>query len=541
MRTIRVFVLATMAGAMAVPERVASQSKVAVAGSGLVLTPRDSAFHVLNRLAYGPRPGDVDRIAKTGVQDWIKGQLASERPDDRALARVEPRYEILKMEPRELAARYAEDRRDRQREKSAKGTKEMEEQPPMASPPSEARRLAGELQQLALIRATAADFQLREVMVDFWTNHFNVNLQKGLDRALVPAYIEHTIRPNSLGRFEDLLIATAKSPAMLFFLDNAESVAPGAEPPSRRRWGRFPQAQSEKNQPKGINENYARELLELHTLGVDGGYTQQDVINVARILTGWGIGRAHQTGGFEFHDWAHDEGEKAVLAIRFPAGHGMDEGVRLLKMLANHPATMHHVSRKLCVRFVSDEPPDGCVDDAVAAWERSRGDIRQVLLAIFQSPEFWAPAAMRSKIKTPLEFMVSAMRTIGAEPDTTPRVAQAIARLGQPLYLQASPAGYPESQEEWVNSGALLQRMNLAVRLAGGTLPGATVDLDRLTPVTADYARLLDAIDQALFEGTMSIHTREAIANELRDVGDPARGRALAIGLALGSPEFQRQ
>jgi uncharacterized protein (DUF1800 family) len=513
----------------------------AVTGSSSVLTPRDSAFHVLNRLAYGPRPGEVDRIAKTGVQDWIKGQLASDRPNDRALTRVEPRYAILQMEPRELAARYAEERRERQREKSGKNGREMEEQPPMASPPSEGRRLAGELQQLALIRATAADFQLREVMVDFWTNHFNVNLRKGLDRALVPAYIEGTIRPNSLGRFEDLLIATAKSPAMLFYLDNALSVAPGAEPPARRRFGRFPAPQGGRAQPKGINENYARELLELHTLGVDGGYTQQDVINVARILTGWGIGRASQAGGFEFHDWAHDEGEKVVLDVRFPAGHGMDEGVRLLKMLANHPATMHHVSRKLCARFVSDEPPDGCVDDAVAAWERSRGDIRQVLLAIFQSPEFWAPAAMRSKIKTPLEFMVSAMRAIGAEPDTTPRVAQAIARLGQPLYLQASPAGYPESQEEWVNSGALLQRMNLAVGLAGGTMPGATVDLDRLTPVTVEYDRLLDAIDRTLFEGTMSAHTREAIANELRDEGDPERGRALAIGLALGSPEFQRQ
>jgi uncharacterized protein (DUF1800 family) len=303
---------------------------------------------------------------------------------------------------------------------------------------------------------------------------------------------------------------------------------------------RFPPPER-KNQPKGINENYARELLELHTLGVDGGYTQQDVINVARILTGWGIARANQIGEFEFHDWAHDEGEKVVLDVRFPAGHGMDEGVRLLKLLANHPATMHHVSRKLCARFVSDEPPDGCVDDAVAAWERSHGEIRQVLLAIFQSPEFWAPAAKRSKIKTPLEFMLSAMRAIGAEPDTTPRVAQAIARLGQPLYLQASPAGYPESQDEWVNSGALLQRMNLAVALAGGSMPGTMVDLDRLTPVTPDYRRLLDAIDQTLFAGTMSPRTREAISNEVKDEVDPQRGRALAVGLALGSPEFQRQ
>jgi len=537
MRVICVLMLAGMAGEATIPGSLPCQSMAADTSSSSVLTARDSALHVLNRLAYGPRPGEVERMAKAGVQDWIRTQLASDRPDDRALARAEPRYAILDMNPRELAARYVEEQRERKREKERK---ETEEQPRMEGPPSEGRRLAGELQQLAVIRGSAADFQLREVMVDFWTNHFNVNLQKGLDRALVPAYIEHTIRPNSLGRFEDLLIATAKSPAMLFYLDNAESVAPGAEPPSRRRWGRFPSPER-KNQPKGINENYARELLELHTLGVDGGYTQQDVINVARILTGWGIARANQIGGFEFHDWAHDEGEKVVLGVRFPAGHGMDEGVRLLKLLANHPATMHHVSWKLCARLVSDEPPDGCVDEAVAAWERSHGEIRQVLLAIVQSPEFWAPVARRSKIKTPLEFTLSAMRAIGAEPDTTPRVAQAIARLGQPLYLQASPAGYPESQEEWVNSGALLQRMNLAVALAGGSMPGTTVDLDRLTPVTPDYGRLLDAIDQALFAGTMSSRTREAIATELKDEADPERGRALAVGLALGSPEFQRQ
>jgi uncharacterized protein (DUF1800 family) len=279
----------------------------------------------------------------------------------------------------------------------------------------------------------------------------------------------------------------------------------------------------------------------LHTLGVDGGYSQQDVVNVARIFTGWGIRRPERGGGFEFREWAHDYGEKVVLGTRFPEGHGMDEGIRLLKLLANHPSTMHHVSRKLCARFVSDDPPDGCVDAAVAAWEHSRGDIRQVLLAIFRSPEFWAPQAAQSKIKTPLEFMVSALRAVGASPDSTPRVAAAIARLGEPLFLQASPAGYPETQEEWTNSGALLSRMTVAVALAAGRLPGVQVDLDRLVPATEDQVRLLDSLDQGVLGGRMSARTREVLTGEIRDLGDPEAARQLAVGLVLGSPEFQRQ
>src|SRR5205814_10315783 len=222
-------------------------------------------------------------------------------------------------------------------------------------------------------------------MVDFWTNHFNVYVAKGADRFLTPDYIEHTIRPHAMGRFEDLLIATAQSPAMLFYLDNWESVAPGASPPfplsARRRGG-----QGVRTAPKGINENYARELLELHTLGVDGGYSQRDVIEVARIFTGWSIAPPPRGGGFEFHDWAHDRGAKTVLGVAFPAGHGEDEALRLLTLLASSPATMHHVSRRLCARFVADDPPDGCVDAAVAAWQRTGGDIREVLRAILHSP-----------------------------------------------------------------------------------------------------------------------------------------------------------
>jgi len=327
---------------------------------------------------------------------------------------------------------------------------------------------------------------------------------------------------------------------MLFYLDNWQSVAPGASPPfplsARRREG-----QGVRPAPKGINENYARELLELHTLGVDGGYDQHDVIEVARIFTGWSIRRPQQGADFEFHDWAHDTGDKQVLGIAFERGHGMDEGIQLLKRLANHPATMHHVSRKLCQRFVNDDPPDGCVDDAVAAWQRSHGDIRDVLRAIFHGPDFWAAANIRAKVKTPLEFVVSAARAVGAEPDTTPRLAQVVARLGEPLYLHVAPDGYPEREDAWVNSGALLDRMNAAVALAAGRLPGAVATLDSVAPVTADPEQLIAGIDDRILGGTMSQNTKRVIAEQLSDITDPVQARALAVGLAIGGPEFQRQ
>jgi uncharacterized protein (DUF1800 family) len=291
----------------------------------------------------------------------------------------------------------------------------------------------------------------------------------------------------------------------------------------------------------GLNENYARELLELHTLGVDGGYTQQDVIDVARVFTGWSIARPQQGAAFEFHAWAHDRGEKQVLGVRLPPGHGMDEGLRLLKLLASHPATMHHVSRKLCQRFVRDDPPDGCVDDAVAAWKRSNGDIREVLRAIFHGPDFWAAETVRAKVKTPLEFVVSAVRAVGGDPDSTPRLAQVVARLGEPLYLHAAPDGYAEREDAWVNSGALLDRMNAAMALAAGRLPGVTVDLDAVIPTTADCDGLVAAADEKILGGSMSEHTKHVICQQLQDVGDPVQARALAVGLAIGGPEFQKQ
>ena len=505
-----------------------------LAAQELSLSPHDSALHALNRLAYGPRPGEIERVAREGVMAWIDRQLDPKETADDRLAARERGLRILGYDRGDLAELYVAAQRARRERKRAGDTMaaELDDEPAVRR----ARSVAAQFQDLAVVRAVLSERQLYEVMVDFWTNHFNVYLAKGADRFLTPDFIEHTIRPNAMGRFADLLIATAKSPAMLFYLDNWQSIAPGAIPPyaAARRRGR----QAARPMPQGINENYARELLELHTLGVDGGYTQQDVIAVARIFTGWGLRRPQQGGDFEFHDWAHDRGEKQVLGIRF-RDDGMGEGIRLLKLLAGHPATMHHVSRELCERFVSDDPPDGCVDDAVAAWRRSDGDIREVLRAIFHGPDFWAPASIGTKVKTPLEFVVSAVRAVSAEPDTTARLARVVARLGEPLYLHAAPDGYPEREAAWVNSGALLDRMNAAVALAADRLPGVAVALDSVA--AAGGEELIALIDRRILGGTMSENTKAVIRRQIADVHDARQATALAVGLALGGPEFQRQ
>jgi len=513
------------------------------------LTPHDSALHALNRLAYGPRPGDADRVAAAGVARWIERQLDPDGIDDSALGERERRFKILTLDRGDLAHLYFDAQRERRERKLAAGAADSMGALDEPGPKEQTgRQLAGQFMDLTVTRAALSQRQLYEVMVDFWTNHFNVFLGKGADRFLLPEYIERAIRQHAMGRFADLLIATAQSPAMLFYLDNWQSVAPGSSPASplsaSRRGGqgvRTAPPRGGTGRRTGINENYARELLELHTLGVEGGYTQQDVINVARIFTGWSIERPQQGAAFQFHRWAHDDGDKVVMGVAYPAGHGMDEGIRLLAWLADQPATMHHVGRELCERFVNDEPPDGCVDDAVAAWQRSGGDIREVMRAIVRGQDFWAAANVRAKVKTPLEFVVSALRAVEADPDTTPRLSQVVARLGEPLYMHVAPDGYPEKEESWVNGGALLNRMNAGVALAAGKLPGASVDLDSVVPATADADQLIAAVNARILGGTMTAHTKDVIRRQVSDISDPVQARALAVGLALGGPEFQRQ
>ena len=529
----------------------------------------DSARHALSRLAYGPVPGQTEEIARQGVMRWIDRQLEVDEVNDPALRGPLARFDILSVSSQDLVRRFTEAQRER-RQAPARGDTGMRAGNRAASDEAMGlRRLLGQLPSVLMVRSIGSERQFGEVMADFWFNHFNVFIGKNLTRVYLPEYVERTIRPHALGRFEDLLVATATSPAMMIYLDNAQSVAPGSEPPragrmaAGQRPGRFPgirganpgmdsmMRQAQARRPTGLNENYARELLELHTVGVNGGYTQKDVTEVARILTGWSIvppvvaaGGMRRFGGassgFQFHDWAHDRGEKTVLGVSFAAGQGQEEGFRLLAMLASHPSTMHFVSGKLCARLVNDDPPDGCIDDAVRAWKRSQGNIREVLRAILHGPDFWAPVNRGAKVKTPLEFVASAVRAVGGVPDTTPRLGLAVGRLGQPLYQQSAPTGYGERQDDWVNSGALLARMNFAMGLAANRLPGVTVDLDKVLPVTPDRADLVAQVDRVVLAGRMSETTRQVILEQIADL-DPAMARAVAVGLAIGGPEFQRQ
>ncbi len=515
-----------------------------------------TALHLLNRLTFGPRPGDIARVQRLGIQRWLDEQLDPARISDPVQGAVRERYAEAFAPPAELYAEYPPPNLAR-RPPAPPGRPDA---PPdsmqIARFQQNGRRLGGAVVMATLARHAGSERQLQEVMTDFWFNHFNVFIGKQADRWLTGDYVERAIRAHALGRFEDLLKAVAHHPAMLVYLDNAQSVAPGSQPPAlaRRILARMPD-EVQRRMPTGINENYGRELLELHTLGVDGGYTQQDVQNVARILTGWstvgpGLPGGAPLGGrlagrrpftFEFHDWAHDRGEKFVLGQVFPAGHMQDEGERLLTLLALHPSTARHIAHKLCERFVADEAPDGCVDHATAAYLRTHGDIAAVLRAIVESPDFWAGTVRRTKVKSPLEFVVSAMRSTGATPDSTPRLAGVLQVLGQPLFQQQVPTGYPETQEMWVNSGALLGRMNVAMGIASGRLPGLTVDLDPTVPLTTDKDALVARVNATILGGQASPNTLRVIRQQIDDLADPTMARTMAVGLALGSPEFQKQ
>ena len=503
-----------------------------------------NAVHLLNRMAFGPRPGDLAHVQAVGIGGWLEEQLNPARISDSAERAALTPHDIALRDPTDLFEAYGE---PRPAQLDSAQRRRMQE---------EDRDLAQHVMMTALGRHIASERQLLEVMTDFWTNHFNIYMPKGADRFLTADFVEKAIRPNALGRFEDLLVATAEHPAMLVYLDNAESVAPGSRPPAPGRsavfqprgFGRpgpalFAPAAVAARAPNGINENYARELLELHTLGVDGGYTQQDVIGVARIFTGWGVSRPRAMGpgrfAFEYHAWAHDDGPKDVLGVRYRGG--MKEGLQLLHALAESPATARHISHQLCARFVADNPPDGCVDAAVGAWLGTHGDIRAVLRAVVACPDFWSPAARDGRFKTPLEFIASAVRVLGAQPDTTVRLVHALQQLGEAPFMRLTPDGYPEASADWMNSGAILTRMNLALALASGRLPGVVVDLDALIPATSDYDALVGRVGAVILGGQAGDHTLSTIRRQIEDMRNPVNARAMAVALALGSPDFQKE
>jgi len=458
--------------------------------------------HVLNRLGYGARPGDIEKVRQAGVINYIEQQLHPERIADSALeARLEP-FTTLGISQSALAREYFIPAQQAKRQRKAAQTQNdndpaMEGAKPvqrMQLSPAlmKARQVMVELNEQKLLRATYSERQLQEVLTDFWFNHFNVYAAKGADRQFLTAYERDVIRPNVLGSFDTLLGAVAHSPAMLFYLDNWMSTDPnglhltGRDEMRQRNRTRMlgvrrpdlaeQVQQQQKNRPTGLNENYGRELMELHTLGVDGGYTQQDVVEVARAFTGWTIDRPRLGGEFKFDPRMHDPGEKHVLGHTIKAGGGESDGEQVLRILASHPSTAKFIATKLARRFVGDEPPPALVNRAAKRFLDTKGDIREVVRTIVESPEFFAPEAQRAKVKTPLEFVVSALRASSADVRSGIGLIRALQQLGMPLYQAQPPTGYAESTDTWMNAGGLVNRMNFAVALADNHVPGVRVD-----------------------------------------------------------------
>ncbi|ABF41868.1 conserved hypothetical protein [Candidatus Koribacter versatilis Ellin345] len=623
--------------------------------------------HALNRLTFGPRPGDVDRVKAIGLNKWIDEQLHPDKIDDSALQARLSNFRTLTMNAREMAEKFppnqvvkqvsegkmsvphnpdekivylaALDRYDLKKENKANGTKKKADdadatdqadlpddqindaerqrrrsarihgeqiatQIASVAPdkrieallrlPDQDRRdllrindetrqqlisgmnpadreavlamrnpqglVEDELKDSKLLRAIYSDRQLEEVMTDFWFNHFNIFLNKGPDRYFVTEYERDVIRRHALGKFKDLLNATAHSPAMMFYLDNAESVGPNSPaalgmPDSLRRpmyrgYGQPPQQHSAKKKQNGLNENYARELMELHTLGVNGGYSQKDVTEVAKVFTGWTIEEPRKGGGFKFAERRHEPGSKYVLGQKIDQG-GEREGEHVLEMLARDPHTAHFVCNKLAMRFVADAPPQALVDRMADTFLKKDGDIREVLRTMLQSQEFWAPESYRAKVKTPLEFVVSSVRATGAEVSDAKPLVQTLNQMGMPLYGMQPPTGYSMKADTWVNSAALLARMNFALGLGTGKIKGSQVPPEFLHGNNAPDAMATEStLEQNLLAGDISEQTRSVIHKQLDDpkiqaqVADDnkrAQREGLLAGLILGSPEFQRR
>jgi uncharacterized protein (DUF1800 family) len=430
------------------------------------LTRDQQIDHALSRLTYGARHGDVQRVRSLGLERWIALQLVPDRIDDRRADSLLSAYHGLNTPTTELAALFREAQQAR-RQAQRDSSQPMQ---PAARRDNPGRQLQLTLSQVSsakVLRAVVSERQLYEQMVDFWENHFSVYSGKGQTRLFIPAYDRDVIRPRALGRFRDLLGAVAQSPAMLFYLDNAQSVADSmhrTQSPNRIRLGR---------RARGLNENYARELLELHTLGVDGGYTQDDVVEVARALTGWSIDQ--REGAFVFRAPAHDADAKMVLGHALKAGRGIEDGEEVLDIVARHPSTARHITRKLAVRFVSDTPPGALVDRCAGVFQARDGDIRETLQCVITSPEFFSKAAYRAKVKTPFELVASAFRATGAVPDNSPRAGQIVTRLGQPIFGRQTPDGWPDRGDEWMNAGAMVNRVNFGLAVASRRVPGVAV------------------------------------------------------------------
>jgi len=561
------------------------------------LTEDQAILQALNRLAYGGRPGDIERIRQMGLERWVNQQLHPETLDDSALdERLSDKYATLKMSPRELAENFptAAEIAKREGESKQEAVAELQQKRraaaaqmaqgidagPDSSDKSEMAlakiqgpgRLIADLSMAKLDRAIYSQRQLEAVMEDFWFNHFNVFAGKGADRWLLTSYVRDTIRPHTMGKFQDLLIATAKSPAMLFFLDNWLSVDPIAFQRSRQeaalRRERFqglfaggfapeprtfpdPANPRPKQQERGINENYGREVMELHTVGVDAGYTQQDVIEMAKCLTGWSVREPRRDPAYVFRPEFHTAGKKVVMGRTFDYG-GERDGEEALKMLANDPHTARFISTELARHFVSDDPPASLVDRMAANYQETGGDIRSVLRTMIYSPEFWSKQAYRAKVKTPFELVASTARALGADVRVSLPLEMWVARMGEPLFLCQPPTGYSDKASTWVNTGALLNRLNFALAFASGKLPGTTISLEPMfgQGAATDPELALTRSIELFLDGQVDRSTRETLEARLDDpqvlearLDDPVKqvNEGLLAGFVLGTPEFQRR
>jgi len=618
------------------------------------LTERERAIHALNRLSFGPRPGDVEAVMKKGVDAWIEDQLHPESIDDSALnARLGP-YATTRMNPKQLAETFPSDAVIRQ---TIAGKRPMPDDPesrlvyavnvarieqqdalkaqaantganaetkmtstgaadssktrPTDTGEAQARLIAdsllalpknqrlaalekvppeqlinfpnqlrgdqrdrllaeaspqereilralanpagvvvSELQQAKLVRAIYSDRQLLEVMTDFWFNHFNVFLYKNQCAYYTTAYERDVIRPHALGKFYDLLVATAQSPAMLMYLDNWLSIGPHSQAAG-------------KNGQSGLNENYAREVMELHTLGVDGGYTQSDVTELARVLTGWTIAQPDDGGQFQFDPRRHEPGTKTVLGEKF-YDTGVDEGLRALELLAHRPSTARFISKRIATEFVSDDPPETLVNRMASKFESSDGDIREVLRTMFRSPEFWSPTVYGGKMKTPLELVVSTVRASGANVASPDALVQSLTAMGMQPYGMAVPTGYSLKSETWDNEGALLARINFSTAMTQANLPGVqfdpsalitvgiltSLDQPRTKAVLAENPTGLDfaiaVLEDAILPSELLPKDEAIIRNQTEDsqggpvtLASAANRLRLVAGFILASPEFQ--
>jgi uncharacterized protein (DUF1800 family) len=597
------------------------------------LSADEAIQHAMNRLAYGPRPGDVERVRQMGLAKWIDVQLNPKSIDDSAVEARLNLYPTLTMTTARLmkeypnakqAAKQAEQNKQASaQEQSAQkqadeaitamakdmdpgnggsttteqndttmsasaaatdtpspmklnpatpgagGKKDVLGMDPNAVPKAisddskRPQRVVEELAMAKMTRAIYSERQLQQVMDDFWLNHFNVFAGKGEVKWYLTSYERDVIQPHSMGKFKDLLTATAKSPAMLFYLDNFLSADPNAaqraamERAMRQQMRRGPygyppttQATQNKKQQRGLNENYGRELMELHTLGVDGGYTQKDVTEVARCFTGWTIEKPREVAQFKFDEKVHDPGPKVVMGKKIHAG-GMKDGEEVLDLLAKHPSTAKFISAKLARRFVSDTPPPALVDRMRKSFEKSNGDIREVMRTMIYSPEFWSRDAYRAKVKTPYELVVSSVRALGTDVDTPMPLVQWVGRIGEPLYQCQPPTGYSDKAETWVNSGALLNRLNFSLALAGNKVRGSRSDVVALlgSGSGSDPKTTLDRAVQVLL-GEATPGTVDTLQRQLENpqvvqakLDDPVKQVDLGVvtGLVLGAPEFQRR